>query len=402
MKENQSKKILALIFVCLIFTGLVGNACKAYHEKEDCFSLYSSYLGEALSTPAKLKAGLLSFYDYAGRLDEKTAFKKSFINLYGLAKRVNPAPCPDTDGTVRLKDGSLGLFAPEAQALEEKAQNIKALEAELKALGSDLLYIQLLGKIKQDDFLLPKGLKDFENSNADDLLAALENKGVKSFDLRKDFGEKGKDYSSLFYRTDHHWKVETGLRAARITAENLNEDFDFGMDTDCLKRENFKEESYDKIFLGSLGKRVGLLYAGSDDFALLTPAYETNFGCKYHMANGNTILKEGSFEEAWIFKENLKRDYFSANVYATYAGGSMPLIKCENKLIKGKKLLVLADSFADTLLPFLSIGCQSLVIVDPRLYEGDLAELTARERPDLTLIIYNPSAINNDDFFNFG
>jgi hypothetical protein len=80
----------------------------------------------------------------------------------------------------------------------------------------------------------------------------------------------------------------------------------------------------------------------------------------------------------------------------------MPLIKCENKLIKGKKLLVLADSFADTLLPFLSIGCQSLVIVDPRLYEGDLAELTARERPDLTLIIYNPSAINNDDFFNFG
>jgi len=402
LKNNLSKIILSLFFILTLAGGFLANAVKAAGEIEEYKEVYGAYLSQNKGFVSALKAGLLTLYDSAKGMGENTAFKNTFINLYGLAKHFNPAPCPDRAKTVRLKDGSLGLLADRAADLDKRADTVLRLQIAVKNIGCDLLYIQLPSKIKQDENLLPKYVEDFSVENADSFLAALDQRGVKTYDLRQELYPSAKDCNKLFYRTDHHWKAETGLFAAGLIAEKISREYGLDIKPELFEKDNFNKEEYGKIFLGSLGKRLGKYYAAPDDFCLLTPKYDTNYLCKYHREDGQILIKEGNFRSAWIFEEHIKKDFFSQNVYMAYAGGPLPLIECENRLMGGKTLLAVTDSFGDTLFPFLSAAFERLVIVDPRLYKGSIADLAAAERPDLCLFVINPSTLDNDDFFEFG
>ena len=393
---------MSLFFILILAGGLLANALKAAGEFEEYREIYRAYSAENQGRFAGLKAGLLTLYDRAKGISENTAFKNSFINLYGLAKRYNPAPCPDRAKTVRLKDGSLGLLSERAREPDKKADGILRLKKAVENFGCDLLYVQLPSKIKQDKNLLPKYVEDFSFLNTESFLALLKQRGIRFYDLRSELYASAEDCGKLFYRTDHHWKAETGLAAAGIIAEILGRDYGFDSKAELFREDSFNKEEYRGIFLGSLGKRLGKYYVAPDDFNLLTPKYDTSYLCKYHKEDGQILIKEGNFRSAWIFEEYIKKDYFSANVYMAYAGGPLPIIECENRLLRGKTLLVVTDSFGDTLFPFLSVAFERLIIVDPRLYKDSIADLAAAERPDLCLFVINPSTLNNDDFFELG
>ncbi|MDR2393358.1 MAG: hypothetical protein LBD93_04295 [Treponema sp.] len=93
----------------------------------------------------------------------------------------------------------------------------------LHDLGIDLLYVQRPHKIAPQDGI--SGILDFFNENDDDLLTALSVKQILYLDLRKNIREETLDHRRLFYKTDHHWKAETGLWASRILMNHLNEPY---------------------------------------------------------------------------------------------------------------------------------------------------------------------------------
>jgi len=286
--------------------------------------------------------------------------------------------------------------------LQKKADKTAVLDAHLKSEGIPLLYVQLPFKVSKLDNKLPTGVFDYSNENADTMLTALKSRGVATFDLRQEIKKDGLDWYSLFFRTDHHWKPETGLWAAGKISEKLNSDYGFNIDRTLLDKNSFRTKIYNNWFLGSQGKRVGQFYAGTDNFTLMLPKYKTDFDFTCHRINGQTFTKKGSFEDTWIFKENLKKDYFNINTYAVYSGADYRVSVCTNNLLSGKKILLLRDSYSNVIAPFISLaGCKELRTIDPRYFQGSITGYIDDFKPDIVLMLYYPTALLNSLFFKF-
>ena len=94
-------------------------------------------------------------------------------------------------------------------------------------------------------------------------------------------------------------------------------------------------------------------------------------------------------EETILFPERVaERDYYSGNPYTYYSGGDYDLLTIENHLNPdGPAILLVRDSMACAVTPFLALGCSTLTQVDTRYYEGNVADLALELRPDLVLIL---------------
>lgn len=410
MKSKFNKNTaVAVVFLLFVFAVFGGTCHKAYKEKDRYISAYSDCLGERTSTLAKTKALVLTGYNALLNADDRIFAKNGFINVYGLSQRmVGNRYIVEQDGLVNevvlLDNGSITFVIDEQKDLAKKAEHTQSFNKQLQGLGIDLLYVQYPFKINKFDKGLPAGVEDYSNENADRILDELNGRGVVTFDLREEISKELQDYASLFFKTDHHWKPETGLWAAKKISEKLNDSYGFQIDTQLLEKECFTVKTYQNQFLGSMGKRVGRCYAGTDDFSLLLPSYHTQMSNVITQSGGGKVLtKQGSFEQTFIFGENISKvDYFKLNAYIAYSGGDYPLCVCKNSLVAGKKIVVLRDSYSCVVTPFLSLAvCKELHIIDPRLYKDSITGYIVDIEPDVVLMLYNPGALQDDCFFEF-
>ena len=79
-----------------------------------------------------------------------------------------------------------------------------------------------------------------------------------------------------------------------------------------------------------------------------------------------------------------------------FLGGNFPEIRIENTLLNGRTLLVLKDSYANCLIPFLTADYQKIVVVDPRYFTGDLEVLMGAEGVNEILVLYNAETLAED------
>jgi hypothetical protein len=84
--------------------------------------------------------------------------------------------------------------------------------------------------------------------------------------------EDGLDQYAAFFKTDHHWKPETGIWANGKIMTYLQE---LGIIENFNRSwrdiDNFTVAVYKNSFLGSRGQRVGKYFAGVDDISLIYP-----------------------------------------------------------------------------------------------------------------------------------
>jgi hypothetical protein len=407
MKVKINRQIItAVLFSAFIFTGLFATCCKALNDSERFADLYSAYLGEGKTFPSKAKAAVLTAYESLHNINDIIAFKENYINLFGLVQRVNGVRCVFEEDpelkVVKLDNGALTYVTQKENDLPEKAANVAEFKNSLAEKGIPLMYVQCPFKVQKNNPGLPCGVSDYSNENADNFIAELKKRGVDSLDLRDLFPGEQAGKNPAFFKTDHHWLPQTALLAAGELGKKLNTAYGFNMDLNLLEAEKFKTETHEDIFLGSIGRRVGRYYAGTDDFPLILPEYDTHFSCEFIKKDTPAIKRTGSFEEVWIFREHLKKDYFNVNSYAVYAGGGGSLIHCRSHKIPGKKILMLRDSFGDTLGLFLSLAAGGeITMIDLRYHTGSVKEYIEEFKPDLVLIAYCPTAFKQQYFFTF-
>lgn len=161
-------------------------------------------------------------------------------------------------------------------------------------------------------------------------------------------------------------------------------------------QKNYNIKIYKEWYLGSEGKRTGIYYTGIDDFDIITPKFETDFDFKVESQN---VHRKGQFKDTLLDWSRFgAQDYFNELPYSTYSGGDVNLMNINNKKdTSGKKILLIKDSFSSVLIPFLSLGCSKLDIVDVRQPDKiDLREYIKKTNPDIVVMIYNPSTIFKD------
>ncbi len=378
-----------------------------------------------------------------------------FIQLYGGVQRLSGRRVVEDavgeNTVVRLSTGGLNFVDLQAAPgvgpqVAENAAATAAFSQDLEALGIPYLYVNAPQKLQRGEALLPTGVEEYGNESADAFLAELERRGTDYVDLRPLFEENG-IYSNWFFRTDHHWKPEAAFFAWQALTDELEERYGLDADPALTDPANWDTRVLEHFFLGSQGKRVGSLYAGADDITLYTPKFdsELTYSCPAYgftrtgpfetsvcfpervaqqdWFNGNPytyyaggdypeltyscpaygFTRTGPFETSVCFPERVaQQDWFNGNPYTYYAGGDYPIATITNhKNPDGPRVVLLRDSFACALTPFLALSCSELTTIDLRYFEGDLLDTIAGLEPDIALTLYTASTTRLDNLFQY-
>lgn len=336
----------------------------------------------------------------------------TFIELYGgIQQLTGRRMVEDVDPqytVVRLDDHSLTFANPDGQAedvtvrAEEMVEFARLVEEEYDI---PLLYVQ--APSKTDVSPLPNGVEDAAGREADQFLALLEKYDVATLDLRPVFrkaADSGEyDEDPLFFTTDHHWTPTGAFLGYRTLCERLAKDYRFKIDKKLTDPDSFHRYTFEDIFLGSQGRRVGSLYAGLDDLDLWSPTVPTDFTYTVPIVG---IEREGPFIISLLFPERLaQQGYYDTNPYTIYSGDDYLLARAVNRNNpQGKRILILRDSFGCALTPFLSLISSECMAIDPRNFNGNqetMMEYLDWLEPDILIVMNTTGSIKVDELFPY-
>lgn len=233
------------------------------------------------------------------------------------------------------------------------------------------------------------GRLDFGLQKKEAMLRGLQGRGIATLDLyplmQRDFS--GTPYHQLFFRTDHHWLPTTGLWASQQIAQWLEVEGGLSLQDSLLLQANYRQEIYPVYFLGSQGKRRTMVLAQPDDFFLLYPQFPTSL---HYEIPGLGIDTQGDFSVTYDLHEVERQDFYGSNPYAAYNHADCSLIRIENFApeVPDVKILVVKDSFANSVAPFLALTVKYMDIIDPRWFKGSIRNYVQTTKPDFVLLIH--------------
>ena len=326
--------------------------------------------------------------------------KSYWIEALGLFNKITgKSIVPDSEDrytVYRMKNGQ-ETWNYTGYDTAEFAEKYNVFAADMKERGIPLLYIQAPFKVDKYDNELPYGITDETNPLADNFLRLISE--YDTLDLREAIHESGADYASLFYDTDHHWTPETGLWASGVVAQALKDRYGTDLDGSLLDKDCYTYKTYPNYFLGSQGKRAGLIYSGTDDFVLIEPKYDTDYHVEIPALD---IVRDGTYSETVLFKKYLAKDLFNGDPGRVYTGDNYALMAIRNRnAANHTKILLIKDSFSKSVIPFLASVCEELYAVDLRTFKGSVSEFAAENGIDAAVVLYNPSMVVNPEFFEF-
>lgn len=400
LQHNTRHKIVAFLFLIIVAVMLFGML---FSVRDIGASFITSYR-KTVPTGAPYIERVNGAIDAAeGAINDGAFQRQSFVELYGLAQLVM-----DKHSVSDINYGALyktpygqTAFAVQRKYIDDACTQTYALANELKAADIPFLYIQLPFKIPPYQYQttpqLPANVHDYSNENADAFVANLKQANVNTYDVRKQFWESGMTQNELFFNTDHHWTIEGAFFTTRLIAQTLHDDYGFAIDPALYDMKNFNAKKYKQSYLGSMGRRIGRIYGGLDDFTLITPNFPTDYTIR-HIAEGTTI--EGSFDEAIIERRYIDDPALDTNRYAAYHGDYEELQFINNLANNDDKVLIIKDSFGIPLYSFLSLGIREVRAIDLRLFTRNVAAYAKEYNPDLVILMYNADSYG-PPMFNF-
>ena len=283
-------------------------------------------------------------------------------------------------------DGSLGIL-PMNDGNFYPLDNISNVKTAAEKVNAKFHVVVRPENCMDDNSEIYFGLRDPSNNLLDTRVRQLERSGISVWDMRTQWNRLP-NRSRYFFRTDHHWNVYGALKGAEILASMLNEKYQLDYNIRKFDPDSFLKISLENIYLGSSGKILTSEYAGTEDFEILFPAYETDFTLRH----SKKYCDRGDFS-IFLFTRYWTFNVYKYNLYVFWLDGDMPEVRIINHQIpkeKGKKLLFIKDSFSDSLLPYLALQTREIVLVDPRSRNGmKIQKIIQREKPDFVFWIYS-------------
>lgn len=376
MKKCQSSLPVIFILMILIVSILnIKNFSSIFVEKTR--NIQVEQLKESLSSIE------VSYAENFVAKENYVDINGGFSNLLGQVER---------NQRVKLKNGYLTEIMNIGYSNEiGTIQKINDINKYLELNNIRYLYVQTPYVILEDDNQeIPMGQETYVNANADRLLEGLSKNGVKYLDIREEIKREEIDPFTLYYKTDHHWTTEAIFWAHQHIVRNINTQLGIESEEKYFDISEYRVEVLPFYGLGSHGQRTGLYYAGVDKVTKIWPNFETSMKVEEPVNNLNV---SGTFEDIFPTMESDKgeiRDYFS-HIYLQNRNVEYRKITnygSSNNL----KILVLNDSFALPLVPFLALHYGEVHMYDIRDWVGGtpegFIETIERVKPDIVIQIH--------------
>ena len=281
-----------------------------------------------------------------------------------------------TDGIYDGADGYL-IHTP----IEENPRNLSRNLRTLTDFARKANVPAYLLVVPQTGYVLEEKLPKRHAAYTDDALfaqIAQEADGVYTMvDLRKLFCEK-RDKIQLFYRTDHHWTSDGAFTAANAFLNAAGKP--------TLKRTQFTVQTVDG-FYGTTYSRAALWRKQPDTMSLWTAKDAALTVEITDLGTGETKRQTDAFFRAHLAEYDR---------YPVYLDGNHSLTHIVNDAVDDGVLLLVKDSFGNTLATQLLAAYREIWMVDLRYYRTEPVSDLLEHGVDALLVNYSLDDMVND------
>lgn len=218
---------------------------------------------------------------------------------------------------------------------------------------------------------LPAGAPTFDQAA---FIRQAAEMGVSTVDLLSALSDHADE--SVFYRTDHHWTALGAFYGANALLGAL--------DKAPFKADDFTPEIASTDFSGTLYSSSGVHWLEPDTMEY----WVEEDGLSVTTWKSGTAAPGTLYDRSYLTKKDK---------YSSFLGGNQPLCVIENaNLTDGGKILLLRDSYADALAPFLAQRFSEVHLIDLRYYHASPADYMAENGIDTAVVLYSVSNFVSD------
>ncbi len=396
MKEKTKQIITVCFFLAIIFVMAIMSV----------LNLTNNYK----------TSGILNFTIPGFENDFKTNLflRQEIIEAQGLTQKWignNSVEDPETGKIIKNNWGQLTSL-PGEKDFSGYIENIKKITGACKEENISQIYVQAPFKILPgyEKEQLPVGFTTKANLNADMFISKMKAMSVDVYDLRTVLEQSTEiPVNELFYKTDHHWTVPTAFYAAGDFVKYLSENYDYCSEDEIkllTEKDNFDFTTMDNCYLGSWGRRTGVLYAGLEDFTYITPKFDTDYSIK-RVAGEAVYENRGSFYDMVMSPKRVEKEKYGpseeelaagfgdngiyTDLYSVYMDGFVAEMHMINHNSgNDKKILIFQDSFGFPFSPFVSFTAKETRVIDLRNWSGDIESYISEYQPHFVITLFNP------------
>ena len=365
--ENAKIAVFGTTLAAL-FLGAVLHKPTEFSETEN------RYLGQMPKlTTAKLLDG--SFMkDYETFITDQFPNRSFFMGVKTAAERLRGRM--DDNGVYFGKEGYLfGKYDGALFESETAENNISAVAEFVK------LYADKFGKGHFKIAMAPSSSEILKDKlpayapvyNQTGFIDKIKKEAGEDYVI--DLGENLKKHADeyIYFRTDHHWTTLGAYYGYEAIAAGL------GLEVQPL--EELKAETVSDDFLGTYDSKVNTGITGGVE------------------ADSITIYSSAEIDKAGMMWDNDKDKTFDSiykmdalkgkDKYTVFFGGNHSVTDIKTKNKTGKTLLVIKDSFAHNLAPFLIKDYDRIIMLDLRYFNKSLKKYLSENKITDLLVLYS-------------
>ena len=347
--------------------------------------------------------------EFIANVDEgsqKISYQGALLDLYSLNYRYTDTRVvekPD-ETVVRLNNGYLSFIHEKLNDgdLDKMINACVEIQDITRELDIPFIYVMAPHKAYFGGF--PDTIENYYLEYYETFADKLEKNEIDYIHVVELMQADNISMEEAFFITDHHWKPETGFWMANKICEKLSNEYGFAYDESLLDIENYDVKVYENYFLGSQGRKVGQYFTslGMDDFSLISPKFDTDLQVMDKRGTFTGTFEDTIFDFSFIEYS----DKYLDNPYGIYCGGDFGLQVLDNLQSEdGVKILIIRNSYAGVVSPFLSLVADEVHTVDVRHWEGTDKSKTILEyieelSPDYVLVLYHRFGLDMFEFRN--
>ena len=359
--------IICLLISFSLFILLILGSHEDFSEREN----------KALQKMPNLSFNSLANGSFFSKLSDFSADQFPFRSLFcSISSLSDLALRKETNGVIVTKDGYLAV-RPEYENTTILSENLDAIskffEANNKAPSYLLVAPRAIDVIADK---LPPSFYDEYGENEYRLLKKKisSEKLIDTSESLKNLSERGQQ---IWYKSDHHWTTIGAYEAYLMLCQRLGES-EYSL-------EHFNTERVSDSFLGSSFSRSGL-----PEFSSFTDTVEIY----RHTDDQDTEITAPTQKKTYMgfYDETalLKKDK-----YRVFLGGNLDLLQIRDTKKEKQKILLIKDSFANSLIPFLALH-YDIDVIDLRYYKASLKNYIEENKFDKILLVFGIDTLSTD------
>lgn len=366
MKKGYNKLVtLILILIFMLLTIML-----IFSDKKEFSTNENRYLE---SFPSFSLKGLFNgkyIENLENYLTDHFPFRNTFLSIKTFTDKVT------------LKDDINNVYLAKKNYLIERynkptnndkiINTLNELYEKLNYINMNLMLIPTSVSINSE--LLPSNAPTYSEKKTIDYI--YNNIKFDTIDVYDALNKYNSDYQ-MYYKLDNHWTTYAAYYAyvEYAKANNIN----------YYSLNSFKIEEVTNMFNGTLYSKAND-YTRKPDSIYLFDLPNTSYSVNYI---DNNKITTSLYEYSYLNKKDK---------YSLFLDNNHSLIEITNNIVKNnKQLLVIKDSYANCLVPFLINHYEKMYIIDPNYYKESISEFIKSNKniKDL-LYVYNINSIDKD------